>query len=154
MEHHVDALGREVVVENRRVVEFDRVVEILGRSEIEVVDRDDLVFFGEVVRQIRADEAGAASSEDSFAAHTSKLSPSDKNVSQNVVRFRQCSSVLQVGTVRITYSSNRVVNSDQRDSNGFLSGTQQPHMCLQPPLVAEQTPVRLAFEREDSVRRR
>ncbi len=81
MEHHVDALGREVVVEDARVVEFDRVVEVVGRPEVEVVDRDDLVVVGEVVREIRADESGTASNEDSFAIHTSKLSPSDKNLS-------------------------------------------------------------------------
>ncbi len=50
-------------------MELHGVVEILGRAEIEVVDGDDVVVLGEMVREIRADESGTASHQNALIFH-------------------------------------------------------------------------------------
>jgi hypothetical protein len=64
-------IGREVSVENGGLDEPDVPTQILGCSEIAVVDGDDSVRVGEMVREIRSNEAGATRDENAFILHAS-----------------------------------------------------------------------------------
>jgi len=73
VEDHVD-VGGEVVVEHRGLDELHRGIEILGRSEIGVVNGDHVVVRGEAVREVRTDEARTARHEDALIVHGCVLS--------------------------------------------------------------------------------
>ncbi len=54
---------RDIVVEDAPVVELNRVVEVLRRTQVSIVNNDDVIVRCEVIREIRADESGATSDE-------------------------------------------------------------------------------------------
>jgi len=68
VEHDVDVCG-EVLVDNGFVNELDLIGEVLGSAKVAVVDGDHVVVGGEVVRDVRPDEAGAARDENAFVLH-------------------------------------------------------------------------------------
>jgi hypothetical protein len=68
MEQHVD-IGREIVVEHRGFDEFDVVSDILRRTEIGIVDSDDIVILGKVVSEVRSDESCATGDKNALVVH-------------------------------------------------------------------------------------
>jgi len=69
MKEDVDVRWK-VVVEDRRLDEFDRIREISGDSEVGVVDGDHVVVSGEMVGEVRSDEPRATGDEHTFVLHT------------------------------------------------------------------------------------
>ena len=68
VEHDVN-VGREVLVEDGSVNQLDIVFEVFWCAKIEVVNGDDVVVLGEMVRKVGANEASAARHKDTFVLH-------------------------------------------------------------------------------------